>query len=82
MIEDDYPLLDVQDCDWNEYYAWAQMTLSLPIRISIVFDVLRERVEEFEVDGFDEIFGWCKFCGAAILSDAAEACYKCGKPFF
>ena len=83
MIEDEYPLLDVQDYDWSEDYAWAQMTiLAVPIRVSMVFNVLREKLEEFEVNGFDEIFGWCKFCGAAILSDAAEECYKCGKPFF
>jgi len=81
-IEDDYPLLDVQDYDWNEYYAWAQMTLLVPIRISIVFDVLQESVEEFEVNGFDEIFGWCDACGAAVINDAAESCYKCGKPLF
>lgn len=82
VIEDDYPLLDVQDYDWNEYYAWAQMTLLLPIRITIVFNVLRESVEEFEVNGFDEIFGWCNACGAAVTNDAAERCYKCGKPLF
>ena len=81
-IEDDYPLLDVQDYDWSEDYAWAQMTLLVPIRISIVFNVLRESVEEFEVNGFDEIFGWCDACGAGVTNDAAERCYKCGKPLF
>ena len=82
IIEDDYPLLDVQDYDWNEHYAWAQITLFVPIEISIVFNVLRERVEEFEVNGFGEIFGWCKACGAGVTNDAAESCYKCGKPLF
>lgn len=81
IIEDEYPL-EVQDSDWNEYYVWAQLTIHIPIKFSMIFNVLGVKVEEFEVNGFEEIFGWCKFCGAAILSDAAEGCYKCGKSFF
>lgn len=81
ILEDRYPLLDVQNFDWNEHYAWAQMTLLVPIKISIVFDVLHQSVKEFEVNDFDEIFGWCSTCGAVIISDASEECYKCGKSF-
>jgi len=80
IIEDGYPL-EVQDSDWNEDYVWAQLTIHIPIKFSMIFNVLVANVEEFEVNGFEETFGWCKFCGAAILSDAAEGCYKCGTSF-
>jgi len=81
IMEDEYPL-EIQDSDWNEHYVWAQLTIHIPIRFSMIFNVLEVRVEEFEVNGFEEIFGWCKFCGAAVLNDASERCYKCGKSFF
>ena len=58
------------------------MTLNLPIKFSLVFNIVNEQIEEFEVNGFEETFGWCKSCGAAITSDAAESCSKCGKDFF
>jgi len=81
LIEDEY-LLDVQDYDWNEHYVWAEMILYLPIKFSLVFNILNEQVKEFEVNGFEEIFGWCKSCGAAVISDAAEVCYRCEKQLF
>lgn len=76
------PNLDVQDSDWNEDYVWAQFTAKVPVKFSITYDVENKNVDEFEVDGFDEVFGFCPFCGAAVLSDSAESCSKCGKNFF
>ncbi|MFH0768043.1 MAG: hypothetical protein V1932_00555, partial [Chloroflexota bacterium] len=81
IIEHEYPL-EVQDSDWNEDYVWAYFTVNIPVNFSITFDVENKNVDTFEVDGFDEVFDYCRFCGAAILSDAAESCYKCGKDFF
>lgn len=81
IIEDEYPL-EVQDSDWNEDYVWVYFIANIPVNFSITYDVENKNVDEFEVDGFDEVFGYCRFCGAAILSDAAESCHKCGKDFF
>ena len=80
-IYDKYPL-DILSADWNEDFMWAQLTLYVPIRFSMIFNILSEQVEEFEVNGFEETFGWCKSCGAAVLSDAAQTCYRCGKSLF
>jgi hypothetical protein len=71
--------LEIMDRDWNEHYMWAQRTVTLPISFSIIFNVLSEQVEDFEINPVEEIFGWCPACGAPILSDAAEICPKCGK---
>lgn len=81
VVHDKYPL-DIQDGDWNDDYMWAQLTLYVPIKFSMTFNILSEQIEEFEVNGFEETFGWCKFCGAPVLNDAAETCYKCGKSLF
>jgi hypothetical protein len=71
--------IEVLEYDWNEHYIWGQLVLELPISLSISFDLKKEKVQEFEVNPFSEIFGFCRRCGAAILSDAAETCGKCGK---
>lgn len=81
QISEEYTL-DIMDEDWNKHYMWAQMILRLPISFSLVFNILEEKVEEFEINPMQEIFGWCKNCGAPILSDAAEECPECGKRFF
>lgn len=81
----DRPLLSIQDSDWNEDYVWAQLTLFLPLRFSLIFDPIGERVQDFEIHGassVEEIFGWCQFCGAAVTNDAAESCYRCGRSLF
>jgi hypothetical protein len=77
-LSDRYPL-GIMDDDWNEHYMWAQITLQLPINFSLVFNITDEQVEEFEVNPVEDLFGWCSSCGAAILSDAAETCSRCGK---
>jgi len=75
-----YPIVLV-DSDWNESYVFAAMAMALPIKFSAVFDIFSEKINSFEIDNI-EIFGWCRHCGATILSDAAEGCYKCGKQFW
>ncbi len=75
----EYPIVLV-DTDWNELYVFAAMAMVLPIKLSAIFDIYSESIESFEIDTI-EIWGWCRHCGATILSDAAEGCYKCGKQF-
>jgi len=59
----------------------AVIELKLPLSFSLVFDASKETVEDFEVNGVGEVWGWCIFCGAQIMSDAAEECWSCGKSF-
>ena len=73
--------LDVWDFDWNERYIWAVIELELPLSFSLVFDASKETVEDFEVSEVGEFWGWCRFCRAQIMSDAAEECWSCGKSF-
>ncbi len=81
FIGDRYPI-DIQDSDWNEAYMWGQLFVKLPIRLSIIFDLVKRKVREFEVNPFGEMFGFCKHCGAPILHDSAETCHQCGKSLF
>ena len=74
--------LDVWDSDWNEHYVWAVIEPKLPLSFLLVFDASKETVESFEVNDVGEIWGWCRDCGAQIMSDAAEGCSSCGKSFF
>ena len=74
---DKYPIM-LMDSDWSESYVFAAMAMDLPIKFAAVLDILNEQITSFEMDNI-EIFGWCRHCGATILSDAAEGCYKCGK---
>jgi hypothetical protein len=75
-----YPIV-LADSDWSESYVFAAMLMTLPIKFSAIFDIIGEKISSFEIDNI-EIFGWCRHCGATILSDAAEGCYKCGKQFW
>lgn len=72
---------DVWDSDWNESYVWAVIQLKLPLSFSLVFNAAKKKVEDFEVNGVGEVWGWCRYCGAQIMSDADEKCSECGKPF-
>lgn len=80
-ISEEYNLLIMEE-DWNKHYMWAQLILRLPISFSIIFNILEEKIEEFEINPIEECYGWCHSCGAPILSDAAESCTECGKSFF
>jgi hypothetical protein len=80
-LSDRYPI-EIQEFDWNEHYVWAQLEVDLPVSLSLIFDLKEEKVREFEVNPFGEIYGFCRRCGATILSDAAETCSKCGKSLF
>ena len=71
----------IWDNDWNKHYMWTQMLVNLPISIKLIFNIRDIEVENFEIE-VQEIFGFCPNCSAAILSDAAESCSKCGKSFF
>ena len=71
----------IWDSDWNKHFMWAQMLVNLPISINLIFNINDKEVENFETE-VHEIYGFCPNCSAPILSDAAEACSKCGKPFF
>ncbi len=73
--------LEVWDSDWNKWYIWAVIQVKLPISISLLFDASKEEVESIEVDSIGELWGWCRFCGAQVMSDAAEECWNCGKAF-
>ncbi|MFC2041165.1 PIN domain-containing protein [Chloroflexota bacterium] len=75
-----YPIILV-DSDWNESYVFAAMAMYFPIKFTAVFNILEEQITAFETENI-EIFGWCRYCGATIISDAAESCYECGKRFF
>lgn len=66
------------DFDWSEEYLFSGLVTGLPIRFSAVFDIQTKQISSFELDDI-EIYGWCRHCGAIILSDAAERCYNCGK---
>ena len=77
--DDTYPIVMV-DTDWNESYVFVSMSMALPIKLSAVFNIDSEKIESYEIDTI-EIWGWCRFCGATILSDSAEGCRKCGKEF-
>jgi len=79
-IEDDYPL-EVCDYEWNEHYAWVQLTTEVEVNISVTFNIPESAGKELEVTGFNEFFGWCRKCGATIFSDAAEECPSCGWSF-
>ena len=68
------------DWDWNEWYVFASLFTNLPIRFSATFDIQKKQITSFELDDI-EIYGWCRHCGAVVLSDSAEECYKCGKQF-
>lgn len=69
------------DLDWNETYAFVGLFTNLPIRFSATFDIHAKKITSFELDDI-EIYGWCRHCGAVILSDAAEGCYECKRQFF
>ena len=71
----------IWDNDWNKHYMWTQLFVNLPISVNLIFNINNQKVENFEV-AVQEIYGFCPHCSAPILSDAAEACSKCGKPFF
>ncbi|KPJ68573.1 MAG: hypothetical protein AMJ43_00025 [Coxiella sp. DG_40] len=74
--------LDVWDSDWNEWVVWAVIPeLELSVSFSLLFDTSEKTVDDFEVNEVDEIWGWCRFCQAQIMSDAAEGCWSCGKSF-
>jgi len=73
--------LEVWDSDWNEHYVWAVVQVKLPLSLFMLFDASEETVESFEVDDVGEFWGWCRDCGAQIMSDAAEECWSCGKSF-
>ncbi|MHB8279718.1 MAG: PIN domain-containing protein [Candidatus Humimicrobiaceae bacterium] len=73
--------LDVMDYDWNDHYIYAQTTTKLPINLAINFNIKNRIVDDFEVT-IEEIFGFCPYCSAPIMSDAAENCGECGKAFF
>lgn len=73
--------LDVWDHDWNKWYIWAKIELELPVSFLLVFDASQKIVEDFEVSEVGELWGWCRFCRAQVMSDAAEECSGCGKPF-
>ena len=74
--------LAVCDGDWNKWYIWAQIEeLKLSVSFSLVFDATQKTVEDFEVSEVGDIWGWCRFCGAQVLSEAAEDCWSCGKSF-
>lgn len=68
------------DSDWNETYMFVSLFTGLPIRFSAVFDIHTKRITSFEFDDI-EFYGWCRYCGAVILSDSAEECNKCGRQF-
>lgn len=78
-VGDKYPI-ETMDHDWNESYVWAQLVFTIPLKFAIIFNIRKEQVEEYELSDI-EIFGWCRYCGATVLSDAAEKCYECGKSF-
>lgn len=80
-IGNEYPV-EILEYDWNEHYMWGQLVLQLPISFSIIFDLESKKVREFEVNPFSSVYGFCRRCGAPILSDAAETCHKCGKSLF
>jgi hypothetical protein len=68
------------DSNWSEDCVFACLFTNLPIRFSANFDIQTKQIKNFELDDI-EIWGRCRHCGAAILSDSAEACYKCGRQF-
>jgi hypothetical protein len=69
------------DSNWSEDYVFACLFTNLPMRFSATFDIQTKQITNFELDDI-EIWGWCRHCGAVIMSDAAEACYKCGRQFY
>jgi hypothetical protein len=74
--------LDVWDYDWNKWYIWAKIEeLRLPVSFLLVFNASSKIVEDFEVDRVGEVWGWCRFCRAQIMSETAEECWSCGKSF-
>lgn len=68
------------DLNYSEEYVFACLFTNLPLRFSATFDIRTKQITDFQLDDI-EIWGWCRHCGSAILSDSAEACYKCGRQF-
>jgi len=75
----EFPIM-LLDTDWNDSYVFAGLYTDLPIRFSATFDISKKTIVDFELQDI-EIYGWCRRCGAVVLSDAAESCYKCKKDF-
>lgn len=68
----------LSDPNWNEQYAFVCLYTIMPISFSATFDIVTKEITSFELDDI-EVWGWCKHCRAAIVSDAAEGCWKCQK---
>ncbi|MCJ7576768.1 MAG: PIN domain-containing protein [Dehalococcoidia bacterium] len=68
------------DLDYSKDYVFACLFTDLPLRFSATFGIEKKRITDFELDDV-EIWGWCRHCGAVILSDSAESCYKCGRQY-
>ena len=76
-LEEEYPV-EIMDADWNRHVAWGQITLELPLELSVVLNLKTEKAESFEVS-VPNIYGWCGACKAPIFNDAAENCPSCNK---
>ena len=70
--------IEIMDSDWNEHYIWGQLTLKLPITITIIINLIDEAVEYSGAHIEKDIFGWCGSCGTPNLSDTTLECSKCG----
>ena len=73
--------IEIEDSDWNESVMLAAVSLSVPMVLAIVYNPIRQEVEEFEIS-IPEIFGFCPHCSTPVLHDAAESCDECGRDFF
>jgi rRNA-processing protein FCF1 len=47
--------IDIMDSDWNKSYIWGQLTLELPITISLIINLINEKVEYSSASIQDEI---------------------------
>lgn len=79
--DENWPLVIV-DPDMTVHHMFAQLNVTLPLRVTLTLNLTTNEVEDYEVDPLGNIFGWCQRCGTPRLSDAAEACSHCGKAFF
>lgn len=73
--------LHVSDWDWNRHVASVSTHKTVPIRVTLQFNVLDGHVESFEVNQPEFEWGWCNACGTPIPSDGSERCGHCGISF-